>query len=573
MNAQLAPELQIRDLVTYTIKIDGETLPQELKLSGLTVCKEVARIPSAKLIIIDGSPGSQDFSISNQPWFVPGKEIEIFLGYRSDETRVFKGIIVNHRLSVRLGFSNIEIDCRDAAYRMTLRRKSRYFEALSDSDLAAQLIDAYQLSHDMAATEHQHAELVQYDVSDWDFLLMRMEFNDLITMLDDGAFTIAPPDFNQQSEFRLEYGRNVLEFDGELELRDQFEEVSARSWDYSNQELLERTAAEPDIQANGNLPASDIMSANQDEPIIHRHGGHVVEDELQAWADARLLKDRLSRTRGRVRFHGNPELKPGQLIELQGLGDRYNGVVFVAGVRHEFDRGVWLTDLEFGLSPQWFAQSVTIERPAAAGMLAAVGGLQIGVVTQIEDDPDGDFRIRIRLPIVDNEAEGIWARMATLDAGSERGTFFLPEVGDEVIVGFINDDPRDAVVLGMLYSRAKPPPFTASEDNLEKGYVSREGLRLVFHEEDKSISLQTPGGNSIVISDDEKGLVLSDQNGNSIRLNDNGISFNSETDIEFKAKNNVKTKAQNKWSAEASAQVELQANGVATIKGNPVNIN
>lgn len=572
-NARLIPRTTATDLVTYTLKVNGETLPNRLKLFGLTVCKEVCRIPSAKLVITDGSPSQQDFPISNESWFVPGREVEVFLGYRSDEALVFNGIVVNHRISIRQGFSTLEVDCRDAAYRMTLRRNSQYFENLADSEVAAQLIDAYQLTHEITETNHKHAELVQYDVTDWDFLLMRMEFNGLITMLDDGAFTIEPPDFEQEPSLRLEYGATVLEFDGELELRDQFGEVKTRTWDYSNQDILEQTASEPKIQANGNLPASEIASANNDSPIVHRHGGQVVEGELQAWADARLLKDRLSRTRGRVQFHGYAEVKPGQLIELGGFGDRFNGRVYVAGVRHEYYQGVWLTDLEFGLSPTWFAQIMSVERPAAAGMLAPISGLQIGIVTQIENDPDGEHRIRLRLPIVDNQAAGIWARVATLDAGSERGYFFLPEVEDEVIVGFVNDDPRDAVILGMLHSRNKAPPFTATEDNLEKGYVSREGLKLVFHERDKSIALETPAGNKFLISDDEKGLIFSDQHGNSIRLDSNGISLNSERNIELKAKNNVNTQAQNNWTAQAKSQVELKANGTTVVQGKPVNIN
>ncbi len=82
MNARLLPGVSTTatDLVSYTIKVDGQALPQQLGLFGLTVCKEVSKIPSAKLIITDGSPGQQDFPISNEPWFIPGKEIEIFLG-------------------------------------------------------------------------------------------------------------------------------------------------------------------------------------------------------------------------------------------------------------------------------------------------------------------------------------------------------------------------------------------------------------------------------------------------------------------------------------------------------------
>ena len=84
--------------------------------------------------------------------------------------------------------------------------------------------------------------------------------------------------------------------------------------------------------------------------------------------------------------------------------------------------------------------------------------MQIGVVTRLKNDPDGENRIMVRIPVIHKDDEGAWCRVSFLDAGNERGMFFLPEIGDEVIVGFINNDPRHGVVLGMLNSRAKPAP-------------------------------------------------------------------------------------------------------------------
>ena len=115
--------------------------------------------------------------------------------------------------------------------------------------------------------------------------------------------------------------------------------------------------------------------------------------------------------------------------------------------------------------------------------------------------PNGENRILVRLPIIDNAAPGIWARVATLDAGENRGSFFLPELDDEVIVGFLNDDPRDAVVLGMLNSSAKPAPITAQDANHEKGFVTRSGMRVHFNDDTKTITIDTPAGNSIKLDE------------------------------------------------------------------------
>lgn len=568
-NAQLIPAKGEQGVVTFTltVKVEGKnlTIPSHVQVYGLTVSKEVNRIPYAKVLIVDGDPAAQDFEVSNEKWFEPGNDIEISMGYLNGEARVFKGIVIKQQISVRRGSSFLEVECRDTAYRMTLRRQGRYFENLTDSELAQELLGAYEIKGEIADTRHRHADIVQHDCTDWDLLVSRMEMNGLLTIMDDGAVRIQAPDFGQKEPaLWLHYGATVLEFDGGLELRDQFEEVAARAWNPAEQALVEIPASKPGIQQNGNLPGEKLAAANGKGPSLHRHGGNLPEGELQAWADARLMKDRLSRTSGRVQFQGYNEVKVGQIVGLQGFGKRFDGPVYVSAVHQEYLEAGWLTEIEFGLSPKWFAEMVRMEAPSAAAMLPAVSGLQIGVVTQIEEDPQGEHRVRVRLPILDPDAAGIWARVATLDAGQKRGTFFLPEVSDEVIVGFIQDDPRDAVLLGMLHSSKHAAPFAATADNLEKGYVSREGLRMVFHEKNGSITLETPKGNRLVISDKGKGLLLADQNGNQIQLDDKGITLKSAKDIKVEATGEYASK---------SAMTKLQASGVMEVKGSLVKIN
>src|SRR5690606_9189119 len=136
--------------------------------------------------------------------------------------------------------------------------------------------------------------------------------------------------------------------------------------------------------------------------------------------------------------------------------------------------------------PEWFAQTYNLQQPLAGALMPPIQGLHIGVVTKLEDDPQGEDRIMVRLPTIDSADEGIWSRISTLDAGKNRGTFFRPEIGDEVIVGFINNDPRFAVILGMCNSSEKSAPLATSDDNHEKGYVSRSEMKMIFNDEKKT---------------------------------------------------------------------------------------
>jgi uncharacterized protein involved in type VI secretion and phage assembly len=201
-------------------------------------------------------------------------------------------------------------------------------------------------------------------------------------------------------------------------------------------------------------------------------------------------------------------------------------------------------------------------------------------VTQLQDDPDGEDKILVRLPIINNEEQGIWARLSTLDAGDSRGTFFRPEIDDEVIVGFINDDPNDAVVLGQLHSSAKPSPIAASDDNHEKGFVTRSEMKMIFDDDKISFTLETPAGKKIIVDEDAGVITIEDDNNNIVTLDDSGISMESAGDISIKASGdltmeatNVSIAAQAEFKAEGSAGAEISTSAIAVLKGSLVQIN
>ncbi|HYH57069.1 MAG TPA: phage baseplate assembly protein V, partial [Anseongella sp.] len=211
------------------------------------------------------------------------------------------------------------------------------------------------------------------------------------------------------------------------------------------------------------------------------------------------------------------------------------------------------------------------------------------------EDPAGEHRVKVRLPIVNAAEEGLWMRIATLDAGNERGTFFRPEINDEVIVGFIHNDPNQPVILGMLHSSALPAPVAASNGNPEKGYVSREGIRMLFDDDHKSFTVKTPGGKLITLNDTEGAILIEDENGNRIKMEASGVTVESASSLNLKAAADIKLEAVNillspssqfgvsagaseikagGGSAEfKSATVKINGTGMTEIKGGLVKIN
>lgn len=569
------------DVVSYSLKIEGETVPEEVEILSMSICHELNHIPLARLVIRDGDAALEDFETSNMTLFIPGKKLEIFLGHTSNETLVFKGIITAHNIRMRQnGDARLILEARDEAFKMSIGVKRRYATDISDSDLLEEIIEEYGLAVEISPTSIIHSEMVQHHATDWDFVMSRVEMNGMVCETNNGKLKISPPDFSQEPAFSFSYGSEILELDVKFDGRYQYQGVKAISWDAANQELVEIEANEPTVSEVGSLTNEEIAESMGLGTVELLHSGNVGAEELQSWADGKLLKNRLAKVRGRARCEGIVGMLPGQMVHIQGVVDRFNGDVYVSGVKHTIGEGSWLMDIQFGLNPEWFTASFPVSQPPASNMLPAVSGLQVGVVTQIEDDPGGGFRVKVRLPIVDNEDQGVWARVSTLDAGATRGTFFRPEVGDEVVVGFLNDDPRDPVILGGFHSRANPAPFTPSVDNNEKGYVSREGLKMVFKEDDKSITLETPSGNKFQLNEAENGIALEDENGNQIIMNPDGICFRSNKDLKLEAQSdviingkNIQIEANLMASVKGRQGTNLESSGTTSIKGTKVMLN
>jgi Rhs element Vgr protein len=586
----VVPANALYRVTTFTLRSDGKDITDTYAVLSFTVNRIVNRIPSARIVLRDGAVAEETFVASEGADLIPGKMIEIALGYDGHNTARFKGLIVKHALKIAPnGDSILTLDCRDAATKLTIGRHSHYFTDQKDSDVIGQIIGNYSgVSQEIENTKIKYPEIVQHYATDWDFILSRAELNGQIVLADNGKVKVKTPATSGSPLLTVTYGANLLEFEAEMDARCQYSAAQAQAWSYKDQALVEAEGSEPSVNQQGNLSGKTLAQTIGLGTWELRHGGRVQQPELKAWTDAQLLKSRLAKIQGRVRIPGYPDAQPDTLIKLAGVGARFNGLAYVSGIRHEMLAGAWYTDLQLGLAPQWFYQETDIVDQPAAGLLPGVNGLQIGIVVQLKEDPNGEDRILVKAPIIDFQSQGIWARIATLDAGNNRGSFFRPEIGDEVILGFLNDDPRDPIVLGMLNSSAKPAPLKATDENHHKGFFTRSKMKVSFDDEKKIITLETPGKNTIIISDEDKGITLKDQTGNTIKMDNSGILLKSPKDITIEATGkltlkatqdikveglNVGVKANAQFKAEGMAGAEVSTSAIAILKGSLVQIN
>jgi uncharacterized protein involved in type VI secretion and phage assembly len=156
-----------------------------------------------------------------------------------------------------------------------------------------------------------------------------------------------------------------------------------------------------------------------------------------------------------------------------------------------------------------------------------MSSLACGVVEAL-DDPEAQNRVRVRLPWRADGGDGVWARVATLDAGDGYGAVVVPSVGQEVVVGFVDGHPASPIVLGALYNGTQQPPFTVDPaTNAVRALVSPDGHSVRLEDGAASaVTVASGKGHSVVIDDRDSAVILTHKDsGNAIRLSANGIEF------------------------------------------------
>lgn len=339
------------DVVTRKVFINGIPLSNEVLLTQITVTKTFNKISTAKMVFLDGAASERDFSLSDDDQFKPGNTIKIQLGYHGEADTVFEGIIIKQGVRVRQHASSaLLIEAKDKAVKLTMARKSAYHLNKTDSDIISDLAADYE--NEVDATTVSYDQLVQFDATDWDFMLTRAEANGMFVFTDNGKLVVKKPTTIGMPVLKATYGDNIWDFDAEMDVRKQLQQVTSHSWDFAKQEVITSDPGSAAFSENGNI-SSDDLGMVLDAAVELSHTGNLPETALQAWSDAYALRNHLLKIAGRVRVQGQASVKPGDLITLAGVGDRFNGDVFVTGVLQYYE-GAWQTDIQFGWREDWF---------------------------------------------------------------------------------------------------------------------------------------------------------------------------------------------------------------------------
>nr|BFE71224.1 VgrG-related protein [Actinoplanes digitatis] len=542
-----------RRLDGVVLTVDGRPLAPELyPRLALVRVEESVHLPDFFTVHFD----DPHFELFDKGTFTLGTRMEIAFRAEGDPVVVtadeVTAIVVEPGAA---GRHELVLTGFDLTHRMAREPKSRSFQRVTDADIAARIAGEYGLDADIDGTGGAHDYVLQAGETDYAFLRRRAARIGFDVWVSDRTFFFKRGPRSTANPPTLKYGGNLNGFTVRFSAAERCDEVQIRGWDQLGKQTIEGRADETD-------PGTDAPAAREMADAARRAFGRVrrnagqfpVTDQAEADALASSLLLRASGEEVVLRGQcaGDPLIGAGARVRIEGVGSRLTGGYRVTGVEHTYGAGKpYLTRFVCGGKEPGGLADLT-GPGGAGGERRGWSGLVVGIVTN-NDDPEGLGRVRVQFPTLSADDESAWARLATPGGGAQRGLQWLPEVDDEVLVGFELDDHSRPVVLGGLWNRKDGPPAGAARAK-ERFLVSRGDSRLAFTDEPElSVGLTLGGSPCAVKLEKAESSLTGDQK-----------LVISAAQIEIKATQKLTL---------SGAQVEVTASGPLTASGKPIRLN
>ncbi|MCA1666731.1 MAG: VgrG-related protein [Thermomicrobia bacterium] len=548
-------------LPSCVIEIDGQSASSEFmdSLTRITV-ESSLNIPAVATLFLDSPSLGRPLTWIDSESYDPGKKLVVKLGYGSDASKVFDGEIVE--LEPSFGGAGVRLVIRafDLLHRLSRGRKVKSFLNMTDQDIISQVLSAHAMTFQYTNSKgpgQVHEQVVQNSQTDLDFVRSRAALIGCHCYAAGATVHCVAP--KQGSPVATIDEGSLISFRPRLTTVDQVSKVTVRGWKQKTKEAVVGTfegASVTDTVEVNRKNGAKFVATTPDGTQEHLVTDWVVDNQDQAQYIAEALATSLS---GRfvqaegvtIGFAG---IAAGTWIAIKDVGDRYSGTFFVTNALHQFDaRSGYNTEYTIsGHDPTTLLHLLNAESNEAAR-----GGLQIGVVTEV--DPK-IAAAKVQLPHLGDAAVTNWARVAAPGAGNARGMQFLPEVGDEVIVGFERGDINFPFILGGLWNGKDAPPTQVALESTKvaaRVITSRSGHVITF--EDK---------------EDGGGIIIKDSKGDTITISakDTSITIESKKDIIVKATGDLKMTATGDVKV-SGMNVNLEGQVGVSLKGTQVKVN
>lgn len=562
------------------VKLNGSPAPDDFMKDILKiVVEESLHLPAMFTLVIHNNyiPTVRD----NQPWrhqqqLEIGKRVTIGLGNSVTQEPNFAkqkidDLIDGEITAIDVDFtkrseSHLIIRGYDLSHRLHRGRFNRSFQNMTDSAIVEKIAKEVGLNAACDPTGAAREYVFQKNQTNMDFLRELAARHGFELFVQNGNLQFRQP--KSQQKLELKWLQDINQLNVRVTSAQQVSSVEVRSWDYSNKRSIVETANSEKIVTDtehrkGSQTANKFSIPAPKMTVVDRPVFSADEAKRMAQSLCDELGGEFVYADAKTDGNGNPEIRPGRVIKLADLG-KYSGEYYVTETRHIYHERVYSTD--FSIRGLRDGSLLSLLTPATH--LQPSQTLMVGIVTN-NKDPKGWGRVKVRLPTLTEEHESNWARVVSIGAGKDRGFDCLPEVEDEVLVGFEHGDIHRPYVIGGVWNGKDSPP-EAVNDSIQSGKVrlrtikTRTGHTVQFVEEDKGSSkdgvyIQTAGGHKIQLNDSDRCIQIETNGGHQVKLDDQGQT------VTIKSTMNLKIEAQ--------GNIDINANGIITVKGTMIHLN
>jgi phage protein D/phage baseplate assembly protein gpV len=570
-----------------------DLLSPVVKLSGSAI--NVADLGNLLEIRVDrafGVPGElmlrfldDGYEMSSANHFNLADEVTV-LDKPNDGTALIVAEVTSIAVEQRQGEQpELVVTAHDKSHRLGRNSKVAVYTQMTSSDIVSQLVSDAGLTPSVTATSDTQPVVMQADTNLGmiNALAQRVGYD---WWVEGSTFNFKPPTAGGAT-VSLTLGTDLLSFSVRAHGHG-LSGVDVEGWDRTRQEKVGNQATSATVPLSSSTLAAMVTPAKVSDafgsaPMFTTSLGAQSQAEATALSQSLLDRSAASAVSARGEMLGSALVALGATVELADAGP-LSGTYPVTRVVHTYRSGGFITKFWSGdRRPNSLVDTLGAPGGLSASSLL-MPGLRVGTVTNI-NDPDNAGKVKVLFPGVDTTMESGWARVLAVGGGATRGNVFIPEVNDEVLVGFEGNDLRQPVVLGGLYGAKSTTPPTGVEDGKvnTRGMTSRLGHTLMFLDgtdpATQAIELKLAGGEHLIhLGKDEvdvkvpSGLALNIVAGStSIKIGTDGSIAMSASTISLKAEQSISLQAP-QIQASADAQLTLKASGSVQVSGGEIQV-
>lgn len=428
-----------------------------------------------------------------------GKDVEIKASATGDRstTSIFKGQIAAVEPEFTAQGCTISVRAYDKSHKLNRERKTRTFQQMSAGDMIQKVASEAGLSPQVTATTVVHEFFQQSNETDWDFAWRLALMHDYEVVVADQTLEFRPANKGAGAALALKWQDTLISFRPRMSGVQQPKTVNVRAWDPKSKKNVAGTASSGETSSRAGVERSKVSKdlGGGTTAVTDRVAANSAEASAIATATLNRMSDAFYEADG-VAF-GNPKIKAGTKVKVDGVGRQFGGEFTVTSSTHSY-RGATGYQTAFQISGRSSRTLLELMRPPRERDWSA--SLVVGVVTN-NNDPDQLGRVRVKYPSLSDSEESAWARVATPSAGNARGLLMLPQPAEEVIVGFEHGDTRRPIVVGSLFN-GKDKPGADLLQNRDGSLAVLSDEKIHLHSE-KDFEIKSDQSMTVEIKKDE----------------------------------------------------------------------